>query len=187
MRRFYRTHRSLVWVLAALFVVGTAFVVIWFEPHKLFIEETVNEPVPSVGATAPAERSPTENGNGGDEAAESSPSAPPKILAMGTFRDLEHATSGRAEILELADGRLFLRLEDLDTSNGPDLRVYLSEIPASDDWHAYGERFIDLGGLKGNRGDQNYEIPAGTDLSQIESAVVWCRRFTVGFGVAGLS
>jgi hypothetical protein len=64
--------------------------------------------------------------------------------------------------------------------------VYLSEIPASDDWHAYGERYLDLGALKGNRGDQNYEIPPGTDLTRFESAVIWCRRFTVGFGVAPL-
>lgn len=110
----------------------------------------------------------------------------PAILAEGAFQSLEHATSGTAQVLELEDGSRFLRFEDLDTSNGPDLRVYLSEIPASDDWHAYGERFVDLGALKGNRGDQNYEIPEGTDLSHYESGVIWCRRFTVGFGVAPL-
>lgn len=109
------------------------------------------------------------------------------MLAEGAFQGLEHPTSGTAQLLDLADGRRFLRLENLDTSNGPDLRVYLSEIPASDDWYAYGERFIDLGPLKGNRGDQNYEVPAGTDLSAYQSAVIWCRRFTVGFGVAPLT
>ena len=88
--------------------------------------------------------------------------------------------------MEIGDGRRFLRFEDLSTSNGPDLRVYLSEIPASDDWYAYGERFVDLGALKGNRGDQNYVLPDGLDLSEYKSAVIWCRRFTVGFGVAGL-
>ena len=107
-------------------------------------------------------------------------------LARGSFHDLEHPTTGTASLIELEDGRRFLRLEDLETSNGPDLRVYLSEIPAGDDWYAYGERFVDLGALKGNRGDQNYALPGHVDLSAIESAVIWCRRFTVGFGVAPL-
>ena len=83
-------------------------------------------------------------------------------------------------------GHLILRLERLSTSNGPDLRVYLSQVPASNDLHAYRTGFIDLGSLKGNRGSQNYAIPAGTDLSAFKSAVIWCRRFAVGFGVAAL-
>jgi len=52
--------------------------------------------------------------------------------------------------------------------------------------HAYRNGFIDLGPLKGNRGNQNYAVPAGTDLSKFKSAVIWCRRFLVGFGVAPL-
>ena len=70
------------------------------------------------------------------------------MVAQGAFQSLEHETTGEARIIELADGSLFLRIEDLETSNGPDLRVYLSETPASDNWRAHGERFIDLGGLK---------------------------------------
>jgi hypothetical protein len=79
-----------------------------------------------------------------------------------------------------------LRFQDLDTSNGPDLHVYLSELPATDDWRAYGVRYLDLGKLKGNIGSQNYALPEGLDLSRFRSAVVWCERFAVGFGVAGL-
>ncbi len=45
---------------------------------------------------------------------------------------------------------------------------------------------MELGRLKGNLGNQNYEIPAGTDLSKYRNAVVWCARFSVGFGVATL-
>ena len=84
-------------------------------------------------------------------------------------------------------GRLILRLERLSTSNGPDVRVYLSRVPAGGDRHAYRTGSIDLGALKGNRGSQNYAIPAGTDLSALKSAVIWCRRFAVGFGVSPLS
>jgi hypothetical protein len=107
-------------------------------------------------------------------------------VASGKFQSLEHMTTGGATILRFADGRTFLRMSDLETSNGPDLRVYLSEIRASDDWYAYGERFVDLGALKGNLGNQNYAVPADVDLSRFRSAVIWCRRFTVGFGVAPL-
>jgi hypothetical protein len=162
--------RTRIWVLGASIAVGLiVFVLIWFQPQKLVLESTVNEAPPR------PVRSGSVRASGG-----------PATLAEGEFRSLEHTTSGRAITLELPDGRRFLRLEGLDTSNGPDLRVYLSEVPASDDWYAYGERFVDLGALKGNRGDQNYALPEDVDLSRYKSAVIWCRRFTVGFGVAPL-
>ena len=157
---FLARHKRLIVAALVLAIALVVFVLVWFQPQKLVIEETVNE------TPAPA------------------PST--QVLASGEFRSLEHTTTGTASIVELPDGRRVLRFEDLDTSNGPDLRVYLSEIEASDNWRIYGERFVDLGALKGNRGNQNYAIPAGTDLDRFKSAVVWCRRFTVGFGVAPL-
>ena len=179
LRDFINAHRRLVWATAVVLGAAGIFIVVWFQPQKLLIEKTVDEAPPSLQSNDAGPTPPKGN--------RSTPSASPSVLAEGDFQSLEHTTSGAARLLELADGSRFLRFEDLDTSNGPDLRVYLSEIPASDDWHAYGERFIDLGSLKGNRGDQNYEIPEGTDLSRYKSAVVWCRRFTVGFGVAPLT
>ena len=157
------------------------FVLLWFQPQKLFLSKTVNEPLPGViqtGSAGPADRSATAGG---------SPPPGPQVLRSGRFRSLEHATTGTAIVARLPDGRLFLRLERLSTSNGPDVRVYLSPVPAGGDRHAYRTGFIDLGALKGNRGSQNYAIPAGTDLSVFKSAVIWCRRFVVGFGVAPLS
>jgi Electron transfer DM13 len=172
--------------VGVLFVV---FVLVWFQPQKLFLDQKVNEALPGVIGSPAA---PT-----GAPGASAAPSAAPSpsqslkaseltVLAGGTFRTLEHGTSGKALVLRRSDGSLFLRFDDLNTSNGPDLHVYLSQIPASDDWHAYGERYVDLGKLKGNVGDQNYALPAGIDLSKYRSAVVWCQRFAVGFGVAGL-
>jgi electron transfer DM13 len=156
------------------------FVLLWFQPQKLFLNKTVNDPVPGVVDTAPAgeaNRNPTAD-----------QSSPPglRVVRLGSFRSLEHATTGRAIVLRHPAGHLILRLERLSTSNGPDLRVYLSHIPASSDLHAYQTGFIDLGALKGNRGSQNYAIPADTELSAFKSAVIWCRRFAVGFGVAPL-
>jgi len=168
--------------LGIIAVALIAFVMVWFQPHKLFIETEVDEAIPG-GSTPPIEAS-TEASGEQDDGEE--PASGPVTLLSGGFSRLEHETSGEALVIELEDGRRFLRLEDLDTSNGPDLRVYLSEIPASDDWFAYGERFVDLGALKGNRGNQNYAIPGDVDLARYKSAVIWCRRFTVGFGVAPL-
>jgi hypothetical protein len=108
-------------------------------------------------------------------------------LAEGPFSSLEHQTTGTALVVELEDGTRFLRLEGLETSNGPDLRVYLSDQPVSDDWFVYDDgAFVDLGGLKGNLGSSNYQIPSDVDLGDYRTAVIWCRRFSVGFGVAPL-
>jgi Electron transfer DM13 len=156
------------------------FVLVWFQPQKLFLNKTISEPAPGVIATAPAGET---NHNA------SASGSPPglQVVRSGSFRSLEHATTGTAIVLRRPAGSLILRLEHLSTSNGPDLRVYLSRVPASGDLHAYRTGFIDLGALKGNQGSQNYLIPAGTDLSAFKSAVIWCRRFVVGFGVAPLS
>jgi Electron transfer DM13 len=171
-------------ISAVAFVgVGLAiFVVVWFQPQKLFLNKTVNEPLPGiVGTTAAAAEA-----NSSAAAGQSSPPGP-QVLRSGSFRSLEHATTGKAIVLRRPGGSLILRLERLSTSNGPDLRVYLSRVPAGSKLHAYRTGFIDLGALKGNRGSQNYVVPAGIDLSAFKSAVIWCRRFVTGFGVAPLS
>jgi hypothetical protein len=174
--------------LLALLVVGlVVFGLVWFQPQKLFLNQRVNEALPSSSpATVPSgpfsttpPRSPTPGSP--------PPPAGPVTLASGAFRSLEHGTTGKALLIRLADGSRYLRFESLDTSNGPDLHVYLSEVPAGPDWHAYGERFVDLGKLKGNLGSQNYLIPGGVDLDKYRSAVIWCKRFAVGFGVAPLA
>ena len=170
--RLARRHRFIGAAAAFIGVGFIIFVLLWFQPQKLFLNKTISEPVPGVIQTAPA----------------AGQSRPPElqVVRSGSFRSLEHATTGRAVVLRRPAGRLILRLERLSTSNGPDLRVYLSHVPASSDLRAYRTGFIDLGPLKGNRGSQNYAIPAGTDVSAFKSAVIWCRRFAVGFGVAPL-
>lgn len=175
-RRHPRATLIVVLVGVALLIFG----IVWFEPHKLFIDQRVNEALPEQPA-AVAEEPAEEEAPPAEEEEEASG---PTVLARGRFISLEHQTSGRALILELAGGKRVLRFEDFSTSNGPDLRVYLSTKPASDDWYGYDEDFVDLGDLKGNIGDQNYEIPADVDLDRFRSAVVWCRRFTVGFAAA---
>jgi Electron transfer DM13 len=177
-------------VAVAVVLVGAgALALYWFAPWNLFIDKRVDEALPGVTAQ-PGATMPTVGATGGTDATGEleQPADDPVELALGEFASLEHATTGTALVLELVDGRRFLRLQDLETSNGPDLRVYLSSVPASDDWYVYDdEEFVDLGGLKGNLGSSNYAIPASVDLGDFETAVIWCRRFSVGFGVATLA
>jgi hypothetical protein len=105
----------------------------------------------------------------------------------GRFISREHGTTGTATIYVLADGRRVLRLEDLHTSNGPALFVYLSANPAHGPNGAFDDSAVDLGGLKGNIGDQNYEIPPDVDVAEFASVVIWCDRFDAAFGAADLA
>jgi hypothetical protein len=103
-------------------------------------------------------------------------------LAVGRFRSHEHATSGTAKVVRLADGRRFLTLTSFATSAGPDLRVRL--VPgATSNGGASGS--IDVGALKGNRGDQQYELPRRAVLAD-RTVVIWCRAFSAPFGSAPL-
>lgn len=165
-----------------------AFLFLYFEPQKLFIEDRVNEDLPKgLGSAGTGQSSPANsNGDGATTPASAQPTSKPTVLATGNFRSLEHESSGKALIIQLPDGSKTLRFEDFKTSNGPDLVVYLSPVPATAGLRAYGEGFVDLGHLKGNIGDQNFDIPSDIDLRDYKSAVVWCRRFSVGFAVAPL-
>jgi hypothetical protein len=112
-----------------------------------------------------------------------------KILATGTFHGKVHHASGRATIYEESDGRRILRLTNFKTSNGPDLHVVLIALKdASDDANFLksGTEWVELGKLKGNEGDQNYEIPAGTDLNKYHAVSIYCERFNANFGTAPL-
>ena len=116
------------------------------------------------------------------------PATDPVTLASGTFVDGEHATSGTAIVLQLPDGSRFVRLEGFSTSDGPDVDVWLTDQPAGGEWSQYDDgRFVSLGDLKGTDGNQNYPIPADTDLSGLTSVVIWCDRFNVAFGTAAVS
>jgi hypothetical protein len=106
--------------------------------------------------------------------------AGPMQLAQGRFRSHEHATAGTARIIRAPDGRRFLTLTGFATSPGPDLRIRL--VPG-DSFDGGAEGAVDLGGLKGNRGDQQYDIPRGAETAG-RTVVIWCRAFSAPFGSA---
>ena len=112
-----------------------------------------------------------------------------KILKSGGFKDADsfHRGSGQATIYRGPDGAYLLRLEDLAVTNGPALHVYLSrhEDPDSPN-QVKGPGYVDLGDLKGNRGNQNYPIPREVDVAIYNSVVIYCQPFNVVFSVATL-
>ena len=102
---------------------------------------------------------------------------------MGNFEgagDGFHNVEGLAKVIMLSDGKTFLRLENLKSTNGPDLYLYLSTGKDVSD-------IVSLGRLKGNIGNQNYEIPNGTDLSKYNTVLIWCKAFSTLFGSAKLT
>ena len=112
-----------------------------------------------------------------------------KPVETGTFHGKVHSTTGRATIYQEHDGNLVLRLTRFKTSNGPDVHVILiAGSDAQDDANFLksGTERVELGSLKGNEGDQNYEIPAGTDLSKFRTVSIYCERFNANFGAAPL-
>ena len=142
-----------------------------FRPELLFVNKTVNEELPVAQSASMAMSKGTE----------------PMVLGKGHFRGLAHETKGAATLHQLPDGKRLLRLTNFETSNGPDVHVYLvaAEVAKDNDTVKQASS-IDLGSLKGNKGDQNYEVPADADLNKYKSVSIWCARFGVNFGAATL-
>lgn len=113
----------------------------------------------------------------------------PTVLVMGSFIDIDpiHGAEGSATIYELPDGERVLRFEDFRSKNGPDLHVYLSTEAPTSTFGGLGANEIHLGALKGNVGNQNYEIPADVDLSEYRSVVIYCVPFRVVFSTAAFA
>lgn len=102
----------------------------------------------------------------------------PVAVKSGSLVAVAHDGSGKATIFKQADGTYILRFENLNITNGPDLRVRLLGPNGAS---------LDLGGLKGNKGNQNYDLPAGFDPAKYDTADIWCRAFSVQFNKAALS
>ncbi|WP_159926306.1 MULTISPECIES: DM13 domain-containing protein [Nocardia] len=169
-----RIARSpITWAVAVLLVAGLGVGLAAFQPWRLFTDTTVHEAAPSAAPARPGDAPPQ-----------------PRVIARGAFVSHEHATSGSVVVLRLPDGGTVLRLENLDTSDGPDLHVWLTDAPVRegrDGWFVFDDgAHTDLGELKGNQGDQNYTVPADADLTQLTSVAIWCDRFDVSFGAAEL-
>lgn len=217
---FLRTHRRAALTLGALAVVALAGALAVFKPWLLFIDTEVNDEIPVAvaparpagqdgsGATtgeaaggSAADDAPTADSTEGAEAGtsqaqeqptqEQQPPSGPVLVSSGDFISHEHETSGTASIVRHPDGSYQLVLENLETSNGPDVRVWLSAGPVMEGragWFTAGDHeHIDIAPLKGNRGNQVYDLPADFDPSSWPTVDLWCDDFSVSFGAAALT
>ncbi|WP_350277044.1 DM13 domain-containing protein [Kribbella sp. HUAS MG21] len=193
---------------AAVAVVVAAVALPLFQPWRLFTDKVVDEALPGTAPisttsssttpptisverpTAPAARTtPTTTPT---TTATATPKATgPKVLLSGTLITHEHTTSGKVAVLALPDGSRILRIENLDTSDGPDLKVWLTDakvVAGKAGWHVFDDgSYHNLGDLKGNHGNQNYKIPDSVKLENFRSVSIWCDRFNVSFGAATLA
>ena len=111
-----------------------------------------------------------------------------KVLAKGEFHKVEKAGKGTATVYKLADGKRVLRLTDFETENGPDLHVRLIAADDAKDTASVAKtEFVELAKLKGNKGNQNYDLPENVDLSKYRVVSIWCNRFSVNFAAAPLT
>jgi hypothetical protein len=172
---------------------ATAAVAGFFLTTSAFLDREVNEQV-AVAAEAPAALA-AAPGDEPDPVTEPDPasgSAPAEPAARrenvrvrgGRFSAVRHPAMGRATVIELAEGGRVLTLTDFEVDNGPDLRLYL--VAGTARTEAEVDDYVDLGGLKGNRGDQQYRIPRDVDVGRFSTVVVWCRAFSVLFARAPL-
>jgi hypothetical protein len=164
----------------------------WYLGSPLFLSTTVDEPPPVVaGPVDPSPdpspiASPLDPAAGGTAAP--SPTGPstaaPLLSLAGEFSGADefHFGRGTALLIETSPGSYTVRLEGFEVRNGPDLFVYLS--PSAE---GYTDGAIELAALKADRGNQNYEVPAGTSIEDVRSIVIWCKQFAVLFATAPLS
>lgn len=155
------SRRKWVWLAIGIPVLILAWLA--FRPEKLWINQRVNEAAPF------ASRSEV------------------RPVFAGRLEGIAHPTRGRATIYEGPEGKRYLRLTDFATSNGPDVHVVLARAgdPAVDQKIVKGNLdYVELGKLKGNQGDQNYDVPATVDLQKYNAVVIYCERFNEVFGVA---
>ena len=110
-------------------------------------------------------------------------------VASGTFAGAGgHEVAGSARIERQSDGSHRLVLSgDFISDGAPDLRVWLTDAPATDADTVRNAARVDLGGLESTDGGQSYLIPDDVDIESLRSAVIWCRAFGVYFGGATLS
>lgn len=189
--------KTLIGVAVIVVIAGAAFA--WWLLSPLFLNTTVEEEFPfSATADMPVGMTQTEAedimqgmAKVDMEEMEDMPDemAQAVALASGMFRDADsfHKGSGTATIYRLPDGSGALRFENLDVTNGPDLRVLLSTHPDPQNKAELNEAgYIHIEKLKGNRGNQNYELPADADLESFGSVIIYCMPFHVIFSVAPL-
>jgi hypothetical protein len=165
-------------IVSFLVALGLFLALAVFGIQTLFYDTEVNE---DFGAPAPA------SAEQGSPQADSAASSKPVVISSGEFHPVAHPGKGDAIVYRLEDGSHVLRLENLNIFNGPDLYVYaVAAKDAKDDETVEEANVLNLGSLKGNRGNQTYELPAAFNPEKYRSISIWCKRFSVNFATTPL-
>ena len=172
-------HSRLFWVVSGFLAAVLAYLAVGiFGVQTLFYDTEVNE---EFAATPLAS-----DEQGPSQAAQSAP-RDPIIVSSGRFHSVAHPGTGDAIVYRLEDGSHVLRLENLDIFNGPALYVYtVAAEDTGDNETVLDAGFLNLGPLKGNKGNQTYELPAEFYPKKHRSISIWCQRFSVNFATAPL-
>ncbi|WP_430785377.1 DM13 domain-containing protein [Actinoplanes sp. G11-F43] len=172
--------RPVVLIVVAVLGIGGAGALYWFQPWRLLTDTVVTDAlstVPSAGPRPTGSAAPVVKD--------------PVVVAAGDFITHEHDTSGSVRMVRNPDGSHQLEIAGLRTSDGPDLRVWLSDQRVREGvagWRVFDDgEFAELGRLKGNHGDQVYRLDAEVDPAAFRSVSIWCKRFAVSFGAAELT
>jgi hypothetical protein len=172
-----RHPRTAAGVAVVALIVGLPLA--WYLGSPLILSTTVDEPPPVVsGSPAPSSTAPSPG-------VTALPASPPAMVARsGSFTGADefHFGRGTARLIPTAAGGYVVRFEDFEVRNGPDLYVYLS--PSTDGSVDGG---VELGRLKADTGNQNYDVPSGVDPAAAASVVIWCKQFGVLFATAPLA
>lgn len=190
-----KNNKPLVLIVgAALLAVAAWLAFGFFGIQSAFIDNEVSEAGPVFTATVEeqdevaatpefqeameeADANPVEVDESVEEMEEDMPGEIITQFSASFAGESRYTIDGTASVLNDGSEQRFLRFEDFSSDNGPDLKVYL---------RAENGDFVSLGELKGNIGDQNYEIPVDVDLTEFSTIQIWCERFGVNFGSAEL-
>ena len=190
------------WLILGLGAIVVIVGFLAFRPDKLFVDDVVDEslndafastettvalitsPAPdsTTTVTAPAA---TDTTTTTQPAPTTTQAQEPIAIGSGGFYGIDHSASGTATIYELSGAHALRFEDDTDIQNGPDLYVWV----LADDEYTSGvpTDYIDLGKIKGNKGGQNYELPATFDPDVHRFVLIWCERFDVPFAAAPIA
>lgn len=156
------------------------FVLMYFEPQSAFINKKVDQAQQGSAIS----RSTTTSKHGVEESPEIvSTSTAPLKPTKSTWVSREHKTTGEVLLTRDEAGKTYVRFENLNTSNGPDLKVYIAKSLSE---NGTPSNFVNLGDLTANKGNANYEVPANIDIAEYSYVVIWCKRFSVSFADAAI-
>ena len=192
-------RRKTFWIVIAIIVLIPILALAWWLGSPLLRSTTVEEGFPmSAGAVVPEGVTQAEVEQVMDTMSKvdqemsedmSSEMETAERIKTGALRDADsfHKGSGQVTVYRQPDGSHLLRFENLDVTNGPDLHVILSAHPnPSSQGDIKAQSYVDLGKIKGNKGNQNYEVPTGVEVGGMQSVIIYCKPFHVIFSVAPL-